>query len=564
MCGPSAAEQTPSPPAGDFGLVGGPEVLWAYQYRIEGPQDLRLLRFAYRRADEPASADRGFAKPLRLGAVSGDLIRAAIRGDSLHVFYVDGTHLRYHPKGSTVERNLPDQSVPPALVGDEVREVLYALVPASVAQALREPQPEPTTRPQSTTERESPDEHSDQGPDLTAPAGDYAIVRYQRGAWRRDRDAPQWLTLDLVGSDGPVWLAASDGVCHLFAPPPAAAWASELDAANGELLYSRSDGEAWTAPRPVPGIRLDRPLLAAVHRGEVLLLVRSPTNGTPSLVRGTQDGFAQGPALAGAGRQRGAPGSRCWAVFGDRLAAGFLNERGELSVGYWSLVDGSVLAEPAPVEALIPRSPSWAEQRLSFIACGLLAVLLVGVLWRRRDSLAVPAALPADQTTARHPRRLAAFVLDFLITLPVWALVMLPAVPPTLSELTGSELETALRGMQSKPEFAVRWLIAAGLFATYATVFEASMGATPGKRLLQCRVVNEQGQRCRFGAVALRNLIRVIEMFYLFQLMPAIILILLTRNRQRLGDLVAGTIVVERTFPADTPEGRDSNDTAAL
>ena len=91
------------------------------------------------------------------------------------------------------------------------------------------------------------------------------------------------------------------------------------------------------------------------------------------------------------------------------------------------------------------------------------------------------------------------------------------------------------------------WLIAAGVFVAYATVFETFIGATPGKRILRCRVVDERGQPCRFGAVAVRNLIRLIEMFYLFQLMPAIILIMLTRNRQRLGDLLAGTLVIEGT-----------------
>ena len=52
----------------------------------------------------------------------------------------------------------------------------------------------------------------------------------------------------------------------------------------------------------------------------------------------------------------------------------------------------------------------------------------------------------------------------------------------------------------------------------------------------------------------------MVEVFYLFQLMPAIILILLTRNRQRLGDLMARTLVVERTLPAGAPDSRDSDD----
>ena len=84
------------------------------------------------------------------------------------------------------------------------------------------------------------------------------------------------------------------------------------------------------------------------------------------------------------------------------------------------------------------------------------------------------------------------------------------------------------------------------------------MGATPGKRIVQCRVADERGGRCGFGAVALRNLIRIVEMFYLFNLMPAIVLILLTRNRQRLGDLIARTLVVERALPVEGPDSDGS------
>lgn len=566
MGGPVDAEEVAPRAAGDFGLVGGPEVLWAYHYHIDDAQNLRLLRFAYRRADVSAARDRGFSKPLGLRGVSGELVCSAVRRGSLHVFYVDGTHFRYHAKGSAVERNLPDKAVPVVLVGDEVRDVLYALVPASVAQGVREPEPEPepTTQPQPTAESGivPQEEPSDEGADLTAPAGDYAIVSYERGAWRRDRDGPEWLTLDSVEAEGAVWLVASDGVCHLLAGSPTEGRPPDSGVVSAEVLYCRSGGEAWTQAEPVPGLRPDDLLLAAVHQGQVVLLVGSPTSGTLRLVRQAEDGFQTGPALAAAGGARAPAAGQAWALFGDWVAGGFPDAQGKLSVGYWSVADGSMVAELAPVEALISRPPSWVQVRLPFMAYGLLGILLVSVLWLRRASLVVAAALPPDQGVARHSRRLAAFVLDSAIMLPVWVLVMLPAVPPTLGDLSGPESEAAMRQMQSSPEFVVRWLIAVGLFAAYATVFEASMGATPGKRIVQCRVVDERGQRCRLGAVVLRNLIRVIEMFYMFQLMPAIILILLTRNHQRLGDLMAGTVVVERAFRADGPDGGDSDDTS--
>jgi uncharacterized RDD family membrane protein YckC len=90
------------------------------------------------------------------------------------------------------------------------------------------------------------------------------------------------------------------------------------------------------------------------------------------------------------------------------------------------------------------------------------------------------------------------------------------------------------------------WVVACAGYTLYCITCEALYGATPGKLVLQCRVVDEDGQRCRIGQVLIRNALRLVELFPLFQLWPTLILMLFTRKRQRLGDLLARTIVVER------------------
>jgi uncharacterized RDD family membrane protein YckC len=73
-------------------------------------------------------------------------------------------------------------------------------------------------------------------------------------------------------------------------------------------------------------------------------------------------------------------------------------------------------------------------------------------------------------------------------------------------------------------------------------------GQTIGKRLLGLRVVDAQGLRLQFPQVALRNLLRLVD------IMPILYLVggtasLLTRRCQRLGDLAANTVVArERAF----------------
>ena len=68
-------------------------------------------------------------------------------------------------------------------------------------------------------------------------------------------------------------------------------------------------------------------------------------------------------------------------------------------------------------------------------------------------------------------------------------------------------------------------------------------GQTVGKRLLRLRVVDAHGLRLQFSQVAIRNLLRIVD------LLPGLYVIggvaaLVTRKSQRLGDLAANTVVI--------------------
>jgi len=84
--------------------------------------------------------------------------------------------------------------------------------------------------------------------------------------------------------------------------------------------------------------------------------------------------------------------------------------------------------------------------------------------------------------------------------------------------------------------FFVEWV--------YGVVFETLMsGRTPGKLLLSLRVVREDGAPGRFPDFLLRNLLRAADF------LPALFVVgltsmLLDRKLRRIGDFVAGTIVV--------------------
>jgi len=68
-------------------------------------------------------------------------------------------------------------------------------------------------------------------------------------------------------------------------------------------------------------------------------------------------------------------------------------------------------------------------------------------------------------------------------------------------------------------------------------------GQTVGKRLLRLRVVDESGLRLRFSQVAVRNLLRPVDMVPAYYGVGGLAAFL-SPSAQRLGDLAAGTVVV--------------------
>jgi uncharacterized membrane protein SpoIIM required for sporulation/uncharacterized RDD family membrane protein YckC len=90
-------------------------------------------------------------------------------------------------------------------------------------------------------------------------------------------------------------------------------------------------------------------------------------------------------------------------------------------------------------------------------------------------------------------------------------------------------------------QFAVLW--------GYYVLFEAlADGRTPGKRLQRLRVVRDGGYSVTFGASAVRNLMRIVDMQPILFYGVGMVSVLLSKAGKRLGDMAAGTIVVKEDF----------------
>ncbi|MEK6320684.1 MAG: RDD family protein [Acidobacteriota bacterium] len=88
--------------------------------------------------------------------------------------------------------------------------------------------------------------------------------------------------------------------------------------------------------------------------------------------------------------------------------------------------------------------------------------------------------------------------------------------------------------------FAIYW----GYFVVFETLWS---GQTPGKRMMQLRVVREDGRPVRFFEVFVRNLLRLaID----FQPLPSyaigVVSIIFSARSKRIGDFVAGTVVIKQ------------------
>ncbi len=77
----------------------------------------------------------------------------------------------------------------------------------------------------------------------------------------------------------------------------------------------------------------------------------------------------------------------------------------------------------------------------------------------------------------------------------------------------------------------------------YFTALEGRYGQTLGKFVSEIKVVNEDGSRVGYKAAALRTLLRLIDFLPILYAVGAL-LIWSSDKRQRLGDIVAHTIVI--------------------
>jgi uncharacterized RDD family membrane protein YckC len=145
-------------------------------------------------------------------------------------------------------------------------------------------------------------------------------------------------------------------------------------------------------------------------------------------------------------------------------------------------------------------------------------------------------AVVLDVPCARFPSRLIALLIDMVVQVIVGFAVALIIIA------TGTHLDAA-SGAAVTLTAAV--LIIVGYPATFETL---TRGRSLGKMALGLRVVSDDGGPERFRQALVRALASVVEIWSLTGA-PALICSLVSARGKRLGDLFAGTFVIQERLP---------------
>ena len=190
----------------------------------------------------------------------------------------------------------------------------------------------------------------------------------------------------------------------------------------------------------------------------------------------------------------------------------------------------------------------------------VLLLVLILLFTLRRDSMIAAAQLPVGVELAFTYQRLVAFAVDFAPLSLLTALSLSVNWIEAAQSLMNWGLSPAPPAAPELFRALLWWAVTCALHTLYAAICESLSGRTLGKRLMGISVLTERGQPVSAAAAWLRNGLRLLELtpqFWVFAF-----LIVLSRNRQRLGDIFARTVVVRGRPSAAAGEDANQSDDA--
>ncbi|MEX2215919.1 MAG: RDD family protein [Phycisphaeraceae bacterium] len=237
---------------------------------------------------------------------------------------------------------------------------------------------------------------------------------------------------------------------------------------------------------------------------------------------------------------------------GDRVA--LIAQAGEELVMQRMDVKGRVI-DPEPISLKSQPPPLGPVADLFvFVAVLMLATPML-ILMLRRDPSAPIVQLPGTLRLGDLPLRAVAAVID-----------LVPCVGAVVFfwDVSVVDLVDAWPGNSGGWERMIPGLVVIGSFVVYSFVAEVFFAKTIGKAIMGLRVTGLKGEPPDLWQVLSRNGLKALDMIA----PPLIIFAIISPSRQRLGDVVARTVIVTRVnLDGDDDElnkGKRSDETKPL
>lgn len=156
-------------------------------------------------------------------------------------------------------------------------------------------------------------------------------------------------------------------------------------------------------------------------------------------------------------------------------------------------------------------------------------------------NLQTPESVQLEFTLAGIGNRSFALIIDYFIlfitVIITWIIgyyIAFQVDPASAFGLDDNKLAQWAIAIQSMVSFTIY----AGYFVILETLWQ---GQTPGKKWTKIRVIRDNGKAARLPQAILRSLLRPVDDIFFV----GVFLIVFSRSEKRIGDLVAGTIVVQ-------------------
>jgi uncharacterized RDD family membrane protein YckC len=516
-------------------LAGNAEALWLVR-----PDDEGRYGLVVRPAGEPWE---WAAQQLTRKKLSEPPAAAVAVGNQLHLLLRDPRAYQvYSPDGQRTIAAVPSHdrwppSADPVALCDA--QGLRGAGAGSIA-AVVPVKSAPATAPTQATTGQTVTTQPTTAP--TAPAGS-ALAAFQR---RRGR----WEYLGAVPAGPPqggrVFAAVADGRMYVLLSP-AMGGGNRLFVLEDQWSEAPLTGPAATADcagmlslADRPRMVLSAPAEDAEHR-RILLAAWDYGRGVtlqPVRVAGEDVTLAAGALLLAA-------------RLGDQVAL-LSEEDGVLAL---TTCDANGQAVPQGTLDVFEQPPPGhgGPKVLNYFMWGIVIAIFVPLFFMRPKSPPKPFTLPDTVRPGPLLKRLAAGLIDLLPFYLLGSLLLLPQWPADKARSMDDVMEFA-REYGQTADAAYIVMSTTLLYVAYCVFMELRFRATLGKMALGLRVCGDEAGPPDVRGVLLRNLFKIIELFWPLGIPVLLLWPVFNANRQRLGDLLGRTAVIDtRHAPPQRP-----------